>query len=248
MRSCNKPNKPNEAPNCDCAHQGLGGDWRENRGSSGGLEGGGIAQVVSMRGVFWGVRTHPQVPGSILVCQDLPGGTGVLRMLTPTLGSTRTHFGVSGPTRGGGGGGRVEGSHCPSGSTRTHFGVSLPILGVLRLILRFQNPFWVARTNFRGPIAHTGVRGYHSGVPLSILECQNPSWGANVFLGYQDTFWHGVVHPGASGSVLGYQDSYWVAIGCSEVPGHILGCHCPSWDIRICTRAPRPILECCCQS
>lgn len=188
MRSCNKPNKPNEAPNCDCAHQGLGGDWRENRGSSGGLEGGGIAQVVSMRGVFWGVRTHPQVPGSILVCQDLPGGTGVLRMLTPTLGSTRTHFGVSGPTRGGGGGGRVEGSHCPSGSTRTHFGVSLPILGVLRLILRFQNPFWVARTNFRGPIAHTGVRGYHSGVPLSILECQNPSWGANVLLGYQDTF------------------------------------------------------------
>lgn len=156
----------------------------------------------------------------------------------------RTHSG--GGRRGGVG--RVQGSHCPSAGTRTHFGVSLPILGVLRLILRFQNPFWIARTNFRGPIAHTGVRGYHSGVPLSILECQNPSWGANVLLGYQDTFWHGVVHPGASGSVLGYQDSYWVAIGCSEIPGHILGCHCPSWDIRICTRAPRPILECCCQS
>lgn len=214
MRSCNKPNKPNEAPNCDCAHQGLGGDWRENRGSSGGLEGGGIAQVVSMRGVFWGVRTHPQVPGSVLVCQDLPGGTGVLRVLTPTLGSTRTHFGVSGPTRGGEerGGGQGLGEPLSfweyqdpfwsviahPGGAETHFEVSEPILDCQNQLQGSHCPYWCARVPFWGTTVHPGV-------PEPILGCQCPS--------------------GVPGHILAWRCPSWGIRICFGVPGLILGCH-----------------------
>lgn len=96
LRTCNKPNKPNEAPKRDCTHLGMGGSWGGNRGSNGVLEGGGIPQ-------------------------DEASGV---------------HEGGRGGKRGGGGG---QASEEP-----------LSIWG-------YQDSFWVARTNFRCAIAHTGV-------------------------------------------------------------------------------------------
>lgn len=88
LRTCNKPNKPNEAPKRDCTHLGMGGSWGGNRGSNGVLEGGGIPQDEAS-GVHEGGRGGKR------------GGEEVRPQRSHCLsGGTRTHFGLPEPTLG----------------------------------------------------------------------------------------------------------------------------------------------------